>query len=100
MLPLFPALAGVFPGEGGNVVSEYDSSPHSRGYFLRSHWRCRRKGLFPALAGVFPSVPVAAGKSYTLPRTRGGISKRKHAVKGSKNSSPHSRGYFQTLAYR
>ena len=76
MLPLFPALAGVFPGEGGNVVSEYDSSPHSRGYFLQPLPCLMGLSLFPALAGVFPTKPLALSSKRSLPRTRGGISQR------------------------
>ena len=93
---VFPAYAGVFlvnreiipqtrrlPRIRGGVsicklpeFCEPESSPHTRGCFLSSRGFTTSPGVFPAYAGVFPRVLATTTSSRSLPRIRGGVSRR------------------------
>src|SRR5699024_3220333 len=72
----------------------WGSSPHTRRYFPGFRPIRRRRDLFSAHAEVFPSSAYWDLVSFSLLRTRGGISKRLSLHVESRASSPHTRRYF------
>ena len=114
MAEVFPAYAGVFPARAGQSskveslprirggVSEKEvrrwlmaqSSPHTRGCFLRNALKVCMSEVFPAYAGVFLLRPGDVIKSSSLPRIRGGVSVYYYRGRKVMKSSPHTRGCF------
>ena len=114
---VFPAYAGVFrhtkgvhPGDvslprirGGVSKLRQDacnlsgSSPHTRGCFsyAPSPRTCTR--VFPAYAGVFLPHRAVFPLPSSLPRIRGGVSRKNQCGSCAKASSPHTRGCFRSV---
>ncbi|BAQ21100.1 hypothetical protein cgR_6038 [Corynebacterium glutamicum R] len=111
---LFSAHAEVFPEYGnqfdawgallrtrGGISSKmlhyatlFNSSPHTRRYFLRPCYLGRWFVLFSAHAEVFPIGRNWPSFARALLRTRGGISSYYTWLRPSSRSSPHTRRYF------
>ena len=112
---LFPAHAGVFPGNrsqdwrilpfprarGGisrrpRPGMEYPPfSPRTRGYFRLPAMQSIDAILFPAHAGVFPIVRRDVIGWDAFPRARGGISASGRRRQNLRSFSPRTRGYFR-----
>ena len=120
MCRVFPAYAGVFlerttmcsdclslpriRGGGSAVLTDLmrrgRSSPHTRGCFLRIRRCVFCQFVFPAYAGVFLCALLPCLTARSLPRIRGGVSGRFSVLFHVVQSSPHTRGCFDSMAVR
>ncbi len=111
---VFPAHTGVFPliisdemvevglprTHGGvsklleKNLRTIESSPHTRGCFLGAEKITIVHIVFPAHTGVFPISSIIIPKINSLPRTHGGVSKKRCQRAIKESSSPHTRGCF------
>ena len=110
---VFPAYAGVVPGEGvqggcggglprirgggpavhdENIIESW-SSPHTRGWSRSGATAFPYVMVFPAYAGVVPENTACPDCCICLPRIRGGGPHRPGPGSPFSPSSPHTRGW-------
>ena len=94
VLDLLPHTRGGVSGNAVVVLSEYCSSPHTRGCFFNREKMCASRIFFPTHAGVFLKGSVNGSVARFLPHTRGGVSVVILNLRQLENSSPHTRGCF------
>ena len=91
---LLRTRGGISLGGRDSAVFAY-SSPHTRRYFRNHGGLDMAITLFSAHAEVFPDSYGVESTSYTLLRTRGGISGPALVLSDEAPSSPHTRRYFR-----
>ena len=92
---IFPASAGVFPGDHLDELAAERYSPHPRGCFLGWSMKVVFIMIFPASAGVFPNCDTKGLWCVDIPRIRGGVSAQDQKKGLSGIYSPHPRGCFR-----